>query len=165
MRRKDGHLSRGVLRGISSFVRTLAIESLNLADVVVSGAQSALELVDSATRSSSIEERIDCEIALDDDANDEEWIPVEQGARQRAMDPSSAIEGLRTGSDALLRGVNVTRSTGAPGFILQPAIGAAEAVSVVIRGARSAVDSGRHHAETERKYKGPYVYNEVLRGT
>jgi hypothetical protein len=163
LRRKDGHVSRGVLRGISSFVRTLAVESLNLADVMVSGAQAALEVVDSATGPS---ERIECTIDESDIAEgEEEWVSVEQGARRRALDPSSAIEGLRTGSESLLRGVNVTTTRGPSGFILQPAIGAAEAVSVVIRGARSAVDSGKHHAETERKYKGPYVVNDFLNGS
>lgn len=159
MKRKDGRVSRGVLRGVSSFVRTLTIESLNLADVVVSSAQSALEMVDSATRPV---EQLDC--VLEDEEEENSWIPVERGARERALDPASAIEGLRTGSDSLLRGVNVTLARGAPGFILQPAIGAAEAVSVVIRGARSVVDSGRHHAETERKYKGPHVHSDLLTG-
>ena len=64
-----------------------------------------------------------------------------------------------------MRGVNVTLSKGAPGFILQPAIGAAEAVSVVIRGARSAVDSGNHYRESQGRYKGPYVPSELLKGT
>jgi hypothetical protein len=166
IRKKDGKVSRGILRGLTSFVRTLAIESLNLADVVVSSAQNALEFVDAATCSSPAE-RIECDLENDDEEEEDmdSWVPVEQGARERALDPASAIEGLKTGSESLLRGVNVTFSKGAPGFILQPAIGAAEAVSVVIRGARSAVDSGRSHAETERKYKGPYVHSELLKGT
>jgi len=163
IRRKDGRVSRGLLRGVTAFVRTLTIESLNLADVVVSSAQSALEFVDSHTSSGgSAVEQLDC--VLEDDDGEDLWVPVERGARERALDPASAIEGLRTGSDSLLRGVNVTLARGAPGFILQPAIGAAEAVSVVIRGARSTVDAGRHHAETERKYKGPHVHSELLRG-
>ena len=166
-KRKDGRISRGVLRGVTSFVRTLTIESLNLADVVVSSAQTALELVDATVGHSSDQstaERLDC-IVEDDEDDEGNWVPVERGARERALDPASAIEGLRAGSDSLIRGVTVTRAKGAQGFILQPAIGAAEAVSVVIRGARSAVDSGKHHAETERKYKGPYVQGDLLKGT
>ena len=158
IRKKDGKFSRGLLRGFSSFFRTLTIESLNLADVVVSSAQNVLEAVDEATS-----RPVDAEIHIDDE-DDEEWTSVEVGARERALDPASAVEGLRTGSDALIRGLTVRRPlSGAPGYILQPAIGAAQAVSVVLRGARSTVDSGKHRAETERKYKEPYMEGEILR--
>ena len=156
LRRKDGHLSRGLLRGFTSFIRTLTIESLNLADVVVSTTQNALEYVDSATGKKV--EGPPSSLTLSDDDEEEDakdWMTVERGARERMLDPASALEGIRTGRDALIRGVKT------PG-LLQPAIGATQAVSVVLRGARSTVDSGKHKADTERKYKRPYTQEEVL---
>ena len=156
LRRKDGHLSRGLLRGVTSFIRTLTIESLNLADVVVSAAQNALECVDSASGAPKVvvpdPNLSSCE---EDYLENEEWMTVEQGARERMLDPASALEGIRTGRDALIRGVKTAG-------LLQPAIGATQAVSVVLRGARSTVDSGRHRADTQRKYKRPYTHEEVL---
>ena len=188
IKRKDGHLSRGLLRGISSFLRILTIESLNLADVVVSSAQTALEFVDSlatARDPSADLEQIECvwedSDGVDSTAGDTpayEWTAVERGARERLMDPASAVEGFRTGGDALVRGLKsglrqsptvegsgviVSMAKGAPGFILRPAIGAAQAVSVVLRGARSTVDSGRKRAEVERRYKAPYTQDDLTR--
>jgi hypothetical protein len=157
LRRKDGHLSRGLLRGFTSFIRTLTIESLNLADVVVSTTQNALEYVDSATGKKVLEVPPSSLTLSDDDEEEDakDWMTVERGARERMLDPASALEGIRTGRDALIRGVKT------PG-LLQPAIGATQAVSVVLRGARSTVDSGKHKADTERKYKRPYTQEEVL---
>jgi hypothetical protein len=189
IRKRDGHLSRGLLRGLSSFVRTLAIESLNLADVVVSSAQTALEFVDDkCSQSQPTGGEIECiweEESSDEEAStagqtpNEEWTAVERGARERTMDPQSAIDGLKSGRDALIRGVKtgITKASsssgngggvvsmvkGAPSLILQPVIGATQAVSIVLRGARSAVDSGRKRADTERKFKAPYTHGDLTR--
>jgi hypothetical protein len=155
--RKDGKITRGIVRGITTFIRTLTIESLNLADVLVGSTQSALEVVREATTSSTGVTRAPSEMG---DEEDEvmEWTAVEKGAKEREFDPSSAIEGIKSGSDVLIRGIRMTRD----GYILQPVIGATQAVSVVLRGARSTLDSGRHRAETERKYKAPYVQEEMI---
>ena len=171
-RRKDGHVSRGVLRGVSMFLRTLTIESLNLADVVVSSAHSALEFVDE-NLSSGRDVRVDVpadQIDWESDDSESEsgasdWTAVERGAREGVLDPASAVEGLRTGSDALIRGLRSTtrRDRRGPSLILQPMMGAAEAVCVVLRGARSSVDAGRRRAETERRFKGPHTQESPLR--
>jgi autophagy-related protein 2 len=160
MIRKDGNVGRGVLRGVSMFVKTLTIESLNLIDSVVSSAQGALEFAGGSppTRIRSIENDVEDEDEI------LEWTSVEKGARERELDPSSAIEGLYSGGDALVRGVRTTirGDSGVSGFILRPAISATQAVSVVLRGARSTLDSGKHRAETERKYKAPYTREEMM---
>lgn len=141
MKRKDGHLSRGVLRGISSFLRTLTIESLNLADVVVSSAQNALEFVDSlatARDPSADLEQVECvwedSDGVDSTAGDtpaDEWTAVERGARERLMDPASAMEGFRTGGDALVRGLKA-------GFRQSPT---SEGSGVIVSVAKGAQDS------------------------
>ena len=170
MRRKDGNLGRGVLRGVSMFIKTLTIESLNLMDTVVSSAQGALELAGGGTSQSSsrpLHQPSSDSDEGEEDIEDEifEWTSVEKGARERELDPSSAMEGLYSGGDALVRGVRggiIRGESGVSGYILKPAIGATQAVSVVLRGARSTLDSGKHRAETERKYKAPYTQDEML---
>ena len=145
-RGKHGHLSRGVLRGVSSFVRTLTIESLNLADVLVSSAQGTLEMIDHLLETHEEPDELVWE-------DDEDWTTVERGAGR--SDPSSAIEGFLVGSEALRRGIGMARL--GPSLVLKPAIGTTQAVSDVLRGARSTVDSGQGRAESQRKFKGPWI--------
>ena len=143
-------------RGISNFLRTFLAESLNLADVLVSSAQCTLEAVDNITGGN--DEGVEC-VWLDNE-DETEWTTIEPGAARKYRDPVSTIDGIRTGKDTFVRGLkeglNVTKFSRAPRLVLKPAIGATQAVSMVLRGARSTMDLGKQRTEAERTFKGPH---------
>ena len=168
-RRKDGSVSTGLVRGISSFFGTLVVESLALTDLCVSGAQGVLTAVEGqfASPTDSAEP-----VELLWDETGEDWTEVERG--QRPYLPASASEGLQVGTHALIRGIFgglqlglghsndsvpqtvISAAKRLPLFVLRPALGATQAMSVAVKSAREAVD-GTRQRELQRRYKAPFT--------
>ena len=177
LRRKDGRVSKGIIKGLNSFFSTLVIEGLALADLCVSGAQTALSTAENSLATPATQPDAGPAVELVWDENDE-WTEVERGATShRPYMPSSALEGIELGTRALLRGIfsgldGVQQSAqqqqtvmsvarGLPLFVLRPAIGATQALAVAVGSARRAVDAPGQK-EISRRYKAPYAVGSNL---
>ncbi|CAJ1337013.1 unnamed protein product [Effrenium voratum] len=174
-------VSRTMLRGLVSFLRHMTIESIDLTERVLVGAQATLEYANTRMgaepkRQPRPEPSLDAHFEGPGTGSAGDWLPVERGSAN-FLQPGGAAEGLQEAGSSFTQGLRtagpflvrplleiqrgapkeqVLRSvvSGIPMCVLRPALGATAAAATAIRGVRNSVDPS-HRREMVRKYRGP----------
>lgn len=119
-RRVDGRVSRGIVSGLTSFLRHLTVESINLTERVLVGTQTVMGHLDTIIDPEQaaqdqmeqqmygrmVQQRFETDFASpgNDPEIDDEWQEVEQGT-QGFYQPENTAEGLSLAAASLHRGI------------------------------------------------------------
>ncbi|KAK9763685.1 autophagy- protein 2 [Basidiobolus ranarum] len=169
---KDGQLIRGIQRGASSFAKATTMEIIKLGTKLAVGAQVLLEQADDILSFDHDEERLRRNSNYEvDPEEDEAAHPKSKYSEQ----PSDFNEGIELAYKSLSKNIGTATHSlitvpiqiydrsgaqssiralirGTPSAVLKPMIGATEAISKVLLGARNSIDPNKR-LQMEDKYK------------
>ncbi|KAJ9050559.1 autophagy- protein 2 [Entomophthora muscae] len=161
--KKDGRIVKGVAKGVASFARSTTSEAVHVSASLVMGAQVILERADTLLRPPS------------SPSSPRTSRPETRTVSKYANQPENINEGMEFAYRSLRQNIGtaartvlavpfeVTERTGAQGttrsiiraipiVVLQPMIGATQAVSMALLGLRNSLDPHRHE-RLQDKYK------------
>ncbi|KAK9721882.1 autophagy- protein 2 [Basidiobolus ranarum] len=168
---KDGQLIRGFQRGASSFAKATTMEIIKLGTKLAVGAQGLLEQADIILSFEETHQRRNSHHEVDSEEEENASQPKSKYSEQ----PSGLNEGIELAYKSLSKNIgNATHSLitvpiqtydrsgaqssiralvrGTPSAVLKPMIGATEALSKVLLGARNTIDPSKR-LQMEDKYK------------
>jgi len=167
--------SRGLLRGLTSSLRNITVETLSLSETMFVSAQNIFEYAEAHVSSPS-REQVRRPIIGEDTILPDSWTPLESGVQEFTIQPQTAGEGLSYGFAHLQRSLRSASKVfhnpvvemrrdeeqsvmsacvrGIPVMILRPAIGASACAATTLRGMKNQVDAQLRKKALD-KYKGP----------